>query len=395
MSSYGSTQSQASARPPGDWVLLILVLCALLPGAARAAELRTGDVVTVGPQEVIDDDLYAFGREVVIQGTVRGDVVTAARWLSLQGTVEGDVLSGAMETTVAGPVRGSLRSASGVLTLTAAVGKDALLAGNVLSLMPGTVIPGDLLVAGNEVTVQAPVGGDVRAAAQSLTLRGPVNGSVRADVGTLRLAEGASIRGDLRFAARRDAQVPTGAVSGQVERRPSEERGEASRVLAFVYLWARSIVGLFALGLLLTLLAPRLASRAPTELREQPWKSLGWGALVFVAAPIVAGVLFMVGLLVGGWWLGVFALGLYLLAVLTSFPVVGLLIGRRLLGRFGKRGPSVALALLVGIILLTLVWRIPILGGLIALATMCFGLGALLLAIQRQRGSTAPARAPA
>jgi cytoskeletal protein CcmA (bactofilin family) len=386
-------QSQGRARPPGARALLLLVLCALLPGAARAAELRTGNVVTVGPQEVIDDDLYAFGREVVIQGTVRGDVVAATRRLDIQGTVEGDVLSGAMETTVAGPVRGSLRSASGDLTLTSAVGKDVLLAGNELRLMPDTAIPGDLLVTGNEVTVQARVGGDVQAAAQSLTLGGPVDGSVRAEVGTLRLAEGASIGGDLRFTAQQDAQVPSGVVSGRVERLPSEERGERGGVLAFFYLWARSIVGLFALGLLLALLAPRLASRAPAELRERPWKSLGWGVLTFVVAPAVAGVLFMVGLLVGGWWLGVFALGLYLLAVLTSFPVVGLLIGRRLLERIGKRGPSVALALLVGIVLLTLVWRIPILGGLVALATMCFGLGALLLAIQRQRALAPPASA--
>ncbi|MBZ4422150.1 polymer-forming cytoskeletal protein [Myxococcus sp. RHSTA-1-4] len=395
MSRFRSTQSHWRARHPRAWMLLVFILCAVFPRISRAAELRTGDVVTVGPQEVINDDLYAFGREVVIQGTVRGDVVAAARRLDMRGTVEGDLLSGAMETTVAGPVRGSLRSATGDLTLTAAVGKDALIFGNQVGLMPGTNIPGDLLVAGNEVRVQAPVGGDVRASAQSLTLGAPVSGSVSAEVVTLRLAEGARVGGDLRFTAQSEAQVPPEAVAGRVERLPYEERDGGGGVLGFLYLWGRSIVGLFALGLLLALLAPRLAARAPAELREQPWRSLGWGAVVFVVTPLLAGALFVLGLVVGGWWLGVFALALYVLALLTSFPVVGLLIGRWLLERFGKRGASVILALLVGIVLLTLARRVPILGGLIALATMCFGLGALLLAIRHQRGPAASTPAPA
>ncbi|MFP2925113.1 hypothetical protein ACLESO_07825 [Pyxidicoccus sp. 3LG] len=390
-----STQSHDGSRMRGRWVLTLLALGVVFPGLARAAELRTGDVVVVGPDEVIDDDLYAFGREVRIFGTVRGDVVTAARKVSLQGTVEGDVLSAAAGTGVGGQVKGSLRSATSDIEMGATLGKDALIAGNRVRLLPSGSVPGDLLVAGNTVDVHAPVEGDVRAASQSLTLGAPVGGSVHAEVGKLNLPQGARIGGDLSITSEKEVQVPPGAVAGKVEQLPAHERNTGGTALAILYLWVRSVVGLFALGLLLALVAPRLTRRAPVVLREQPWKSLGWGVAAFVAAPIAAAILFGVGLVVGGWWLGVFVLALYALGLLASFPVVGLLIGKQLLERFGKHGPSLVLALLTGILLLTILRRVPFLGGVVALVTMFFGLGALLLAIRSQRTPAPPASAPA
>jgi hypothetical protein len=155
----------------------------------------------------------------------------------------------------------------------------------------------------------------------------------------------------------------------------------------------RSLIGLFVLGLLLVLCSPTLARRAPATLRQAPWKSLGWGALLFLCAPVAAGFVFVLGLLLGGWWIGVFALGLFLLAVALCFPVVGLFLGRWLLERFGRTGTRIAVVLLLGLALLTLVTRVPFLGPFVWLATVLFGLGALALAaVQSRRPATqAPA----
>lgn len=393
MSTVRSMQSHGGARRPFAWVLAVLVLGVALPGVARAAEVRTGDVVKVGPQEVINDDLYAFANEVDIQGTVRGDVVTMARKVILQGKVEGDVFSAAADTVARGQVGGSLRSATNELQMGATVGKDALLAGNKLRLLPEGNIPGDLLLGGNSVDVRTPVGRDLRAGAQTLTLGAPVQGTVHAEVNTLNFADGARIGGDLDVTSQKSVQVPQGAVAGKVEQTRAHEQSAAGTALGVIYLWVRSMVGLFALGLLLALLAPRLARSAPTVLKERPWESLGWGVLAFIVAPIAASIVFAIGLVVGGWWLGAFVLALYLLALLASFPVVGMLIGRQLLERFGRHGPSLVMALFTGLVLLTILRRVPILGGLVGLVTMFFGLGALLLAIRGLRSP--PVHAPA
>jgi cytoskeletal protein CcmA (bactofilin family) len=355
----------------------------LLPALARA-EVRQGDTVTIGPGEVINEDLYAFGSSVLIQGTVHGDVLTFARTVDIPGTVDGDVLSAAAEIHISGQVRGSVRAAAGTLIVAGQVGEDGVLAGREIQLEPGARVGRDLFLAASKAEIQAPVGRDVQAAVDELTLAAPVTGDVHAEVGVLRLTDAASVGGSLRYRSQRGAEIASGAtVKGPLQRLTPEQH----RTGPFLYVvgWLRSLVGLFALGVLLVLITPDFARRAPVTLRQSPWKSLGWGAVALVGAPIIAVLFFIVGALLGGWWIGLLALGIYAIALALCFPVVGMFIGRWVLERFGKAGTPIILALLLGLALLTLVNRVPVLGALIVLATVLFGLGALILTAVRGR----------
>ncbi|MBU8896111.1 polymer-forming cytoskeletal protein [Corallococcus sp. M34] len=386
--------SNRSRPSPGGQgrALLLVVLCwgVVVPLSARAATVRTGQVVTVGPQEVINDDLYVFAREVHVEGTVRGDVVAAGQKVDVTGTVAGDVQTAASETHLSGRVSGSVRAASNVLDLSGPVGKDAMLAANDLRMGRSASVGGDLFFAGNRAEVASPVKGRLHAAAQTLIVSAPVGGDVRAQVDTLRLASGAHVHGNLSYRGGEGALIDPGAsVAGRIERLPVEHRRAGPLMLA--YAWVRSVVGLFALGMVVALLSPRFARRAPAVLRQQPWKSLGWGAVLFFGLPVLAGGVFFVGALVGGWWLGLFVLAVYALGLVLAFPVVGMLVGQWLMERFGRAGASLALSLLVGLMLLMAVRWVPLLGGLVALATVLFGLGAMSLAAARGRG---PVEAP-
>ncbi len=86
---------------PGGF-LAVLLLGVLLPAGALAAMVRQGETVTIGPDEVIGEDLYVIGRTLQIQGTVRGDLITASGRVEITGTVEGDVLSMAGDIRVSG-----------------------------------------------------------------------------------------------------------------------------------------------------------------------------------------------------------------------------------------------------------------------------------------------------
>jgi cytoskeletal protein CcmA (bactofilin family) len=379
---------------PGGF-LAVLLLGALLPAGALAATVRQGETVTIGPDEVIGEDLYVFGRTIQIQGTVRGDLITASGRVEITGSVEGDVLSMAGDIRVSGLVGGSIRAAAGVIVVTGQVGEDSVLAGGEVRIEPGARVGRDAFVAANEATLQAPVVGDVQAAAETLTIGGPVTGSVRAEVGTLRLTDDASIGGSLRYRAGKGSELASGAtVTGPVERlTPARQPGRGP--MAYVIGWIRSLVGLFVLGLLLVLVLPDFSRRVPVTLIQSPWRSLGWGAAVFVGTPVLAALIFLVGVMLGGWWIGLMAMGLYAMGLALCFPVVGLFIGRWLLDRFGKAGTPLVWALLVGLALLLLVGQVPVLGVLIVLATILFGLGALVLtAAQRRRTLGASALSP-
>lgn len=366
-------------------LLAVALLGVLLPAGALAAEIRRGDTVVIGPGEVIQQDLYAFGRNVQIQGTVHGDVLTFARTVDISGTVDGDVLAVSAIAHISGQVRGSIRAAAETLVLSGPVKEDTMLAAREVQLEPGAQVGRDVFVAANTANIQAPVGGKVEAAAGKLTLAAPVTGDVQAQVETLRLTDAAHVGGSLRYRSARDAEIASNAtVAGPLERLPPAQQRGASPLWYFIG-WARSLVGLFALGLLLVLVTPDFARRVPMTLRQKPWQSLGWGVVALIGAPILAVAFFIVGAMLGGWWIGLLALAIYALAVALCFPVVGLFIGRWLLDRFGKAGTPLVLALLIGLVLLTVADRIPLLGGLIALATVLFGLGALVLTAARGR----------
>ncbi len=102
----------------------------LLPSTALAAEPRSGNTVLVGPNEVIDDDLYVFGRTVTVEGTVTGDLVAFGGTIAVNGLVTGDLIA------AAGEVRGSVRSAGGTVVITGSVGEDVLVGGGTMTVGP-------------------------------------------------------------------------------------------------------------------------------------------------------------------------------------------------------------------------------------------------------------------
>src|SRR5207247_6511193 len=102
----GTDAFHARAAPAAGRAVLVSramrVAGALLLGAvillttatpAAAAVVRQGETVTVGPDETIEDDLYAFAANVNIAGTVRGDVIAAGANFSVDGTVTGNLMA--------------------------------------------------------------------------------------------------------------------------------------------------------------------------------------------------------------------------------------------------------------------------------------------------------------
>lgn len=365
-------------------LFLVTVLAA---GSASAATFRSGERIVVPQGEVVDDDLYAFGQSILIEGEVRGDVVAFGAEVRVPGHVRGDLISASREMRLEGRVDGSIRSAGGELTLAGQVGKDAVIAGGTADLAQGATVAGDVAVAGGKARLLGSVGRDVRAASEELVIDGAVRGSVQAQAERLTIGDRASLNGTLKYSSPREAPIPAGARVGNVDWQPVE--GQAPGPVRFALGWLRLSVGFLALGLLALLVAPKLTRSAPATLRARPWRSLGIGTVALVAAPLAGAALFGLGLLLGGWWLAILFFAALLIAVSLSFPTVGLLVGDLLVGR--RVHVRLAAALAIGVVLLALVIKVPFIGALAVLAAMLFGLGALLLAAWRLRQAPSPA----
>ncbi len=356
---------------------------------ALAADTRQGQAITVAAGETVDDDLYAFAGTIAILGTVRGDVVAFGGTVTVDGTVGGDLIVGAGTTTVRGQVAGSVRVASGNVTIDGRVGEDALVGSGTLNIGPGGRIGRDVLVAGGTGIVSGEIVRNLRGAMGDATLDGRIGGDTVLDVGTLRLGDRAALEGGLVYTSEREAERAAGAtVRGTVERRTPPRAAQSdptTRTVGLVVDWLRGFVAFAVLGLVMLLVLPAAMRRSADTLASSPLVSLGIGAAVLVGVPLVALIVFILGLLIGGWWLGALALALYLVAIAASVPVVALAIGRSLFAAVRRGDRGIIWAFLLGLVILLLVAAIPVVGGIVYFVAIVLGLGALTVAARRHQ----------
>jgi cytoskeletal protein CcmA (bactofilin family) len=373
------------------FLLVLLVLLTLAPGPAFAADLRQGSTVTIGPSETLKDDLYAAASTIDVSGTVDGSVIASGGNITVSGTITRDLIVAGGTVTVAGNVRGSIRAFMGTLVLNGNVGEDLVVLGGTIDIGRSAKVGRDLVVAGGTATLGGSIGRKVLASVDALTIRGPVGGDVQATANTLRLEDGAAVTGNLVYSSDNQAFIAPGAkVEGKVTRNPLDGRlqrraGPAERLGDALVGWIRAMVGLFALGLVLLLLFPGFSTSTVKTFTSSPWINLGVGFALLIGIPFVALIGFVVGLFVGGWWLALIAVGLYVVALAVAYVLAALFVGQRGLDLAGRRGVHPLLALLAGLVVLTLVGLIPILGGLITLAACVFGLGGLAITLAKAR----------
>ena len=362
--------------------IVIAAVFAWLPLQAAAADLRQGSDVTVGPSETVNDDIYAGAGTISINGTVNGSVIAGGGTITVSGTVTRDLILGGGTINVTGHVGGSIIAAGGNITVNAPVAQDIVVTGGMIDVGSGATIGRDLVVAGGTATVSAPIARRVQMSSGSLTLRNRIGGDVRGRVDHLKL-DGAQIGGNLDYTSDNQVEQVNGAhVNGTITRHTPTDRGGGAGN-GFVS-WLRALIGIFALGLLLIFLLPGLSTRAIDTERAEPWASLGIGAAILVITPIVALVVFIVGIFIGFWWLGLLLFPLWILALAVGYAISGFLLGRLIFARLGWGGYHDALALLGGLFVLTVVGLIPVIGWLAGLAAVILGAGALALVVSRR-----------
>lgn len=357
--------------------LTIAAAVAWLPVSALAADLRQGNDVSVGSGETINDDLYVAGGTITLDGTVNGSLIVAGGTVSVAGTVSRDVMVAGGTINLSGHVGGSIRAAGGNISISGPVEQDTVIAGGMVDIGSKASVGRDLVLAGGTATVAGPIGRNVTLGSGTLTLRSKVGGNIKGNVDHLTL-DGAQVAGNLDYTSANQVQLVNGAhVAGTITRHQPTARGDGGN--AFLG-WLRALIGIAALGLIFLFLLPRLSTRSIDTLRAQPWLSLGIGAAIVVATPIVAVIIFIIGLLIGGWWLALLLIPIWILACALGYVVSAFLTGRLVFARLGWGAYADVLALLAGLLILAIVTVIPIIGWLVGLAAVAFGLGALGMA---------------
>jgi hypothetical protein len=368
---------------------LYVILCASLALMGCSGDGKSGVVkrVILPADEVHEGWYFASGDQVIILGTVNGDVYAAGGMVQVDGTINGDLIVAGGSVVINGRVSDDVRAAGGNIECSGIIGKNLAAAGGSVRLSKTSEVGGGVLCAAGELSIGGVVEHHVVITGGEAHISGTVGGDVKFAGGGIATIHGARISGGLHATLENAdrAQIVPGTVDGTVEI-TTEKRGSQNIILGFspVHFWFKIIwaLSLIVSAIVLIVLCPVTVGDVGLAVWEHPWWSLLWGFVGIIATPIIA--LALCATLIGI-PIGVFLLTLYFWSLYLSQMVLCIVVGQRVF--MPASTGRLILAVIAGIVLVQVLTFVPYLGPLVILAGLLLGLGGILEVMRRRLGS--------
>ncbi len=321
---------------------LIILLLLLLPlGVTAAREVLQGDMCTIDADETVMGTVFVLCQNLVIDGTLDGNLIGAATNTTINGTVRNGVYLVGGQADIFGRVEDDLHFGGLVLRVheSARLGSETtdLFALSIsTTLAEGVQVPGTLTTASYQTLIQGDVGGEVNFWGAGLEVDGRVGGDVIANVGNadeiegtpqiealfipfpfdidvvnpgLRLGDEARVFGNLHYEAPTRSLNPE-TVANQINgtltfdivttqfEPPTDEESLLQGLATYFGSSIREVVTLAVVGGLGLLFAPKQMQAPILNLRRRPLTSLGVGALTFTVSFFVLFVALVASVLI-------------------------------------------------------------------------------------------------
>jgi cytoskeletal protein CcmA (bactofilin family) len=371
-------------------VMSALLFALALPQQAAAAEVRRGRSILVPAGDVVHNDLIVAGPSVRIDGTVEGDLIAFTRNLTVTGHVTGDVIAFTEEVLIDGKVDGNVRVFSRGVILQGTVGKNVSAFGRSVDMISKANVAGGMIVLAGETDLDGKIQRDLLGMVGRTDLDGFIGGQAWIRGGSLAVGSAAEIRGPATFEGPQQPVVEAGAkLASPIRTELSQEIRRTRRTTARVAIRAIfSYAAALVVGILLLVVFPGFF-RATMREAGGIGLPLGIGALALITGAflLVLGVLLLfVG--VGAGVAGVLA---YAPILYVAQVFVGAWLGNKIMGEPPAVTSAVIGRMAVGLLILRVAGFIPVLGGLVWLAVLMWGTGAVLLGFYRiSREESAP-----
>jgi len=357
---------------------LLLLIVSATPGFAMDVRALGQDkVMTLPAGQTVDDNLFASGNAVIIDGIVNGDLIAFARRVTINGTVKGNVLTGATSVEVTGIVEGSIVAGGQTIQISGKVAHNVVGFGQSVTIGKEATVGGDAAGFGNETHMNGNLGHSFYAFGMA-DIAGTVGRNVTFRGANLSVLPSARITGDLTSYVSRAETVhvdPSAMIGGKQSVEVTKPGPSRYATFGFYFSQLLHVAAAFVAGFLLLLLLPSLRRLGFSDI-VSVLKSGGIGFLLVFATPIAAlcVAITLIGMPVAFVGFVTWLLGLYLAKI-----VVANFIGRTLLTSQGDGMGSVALALLVGRVLTFVAINLPYVGGLVHFVLVLVGFGALAM----------------
>lgn len=349
------------------------------------SNMTGGKLVTLASDEEINEDYFAGGDVVEINGTVNGDVYVAGGQVFVNGLINGDLLVAGGDVTISGVITQNVRTVGGSVIVNADIGRNLTVGAGNATITDKARVAGSVVVGAGNVTLSAPVGNNVTVGSGNLILASTVGGKVNAGVETITVASGTKIANDLTYWSYEDAQISNEAtiLGNTTKNTPSSKSTKKVSKNDFnksfkKFIQTTKFVGFLSallVGLLLLNFFPSYGKKTIKTLGQKPWASLGVGFAILFLTPIAIILLFVsiIGAPLGFITLSIFFVYLYLAKIFVM-----LWVGDKM---FPKTNLKVSF--MAGAIVFYLIGLIPFVGFPLRFVSMLLGLGSMFLTCKK------------
>ena len=361
----------------------------------QASSSSQKKIIEVKKDEVIDQDFFAQGNDIKINGIINGDAYLIGGNLYLNGKINGDLIAAGGNLFLNGEITQDARVAGNNVFVKGKIGRNLTVLGGQINVEE-TTLDKNLLALGETIKISSPIGQDLRIYGDQVFINSQIGRNFKGSFSNLTLAEKTKILGNLDYQSPQEAQILNGAtILGQTNyRQLSSDSWRWSTYfpkrimplffgLAGLALWFKIMAFLIALGfgLLFFYFFPKRVEKMSQIMGKRFWACFGWGLLVpFI---FILTVIFLILTLVGIPFifilLPLFGLLLYFAKLFTAF-----FLGRKILGEKKAWG----WALLLGLSIYYLLSFVFVLNGIASLFFTALGLGAFILDQKNLRKTT-------
>jgi cytoskeletal protein CcmA (bactofilin family) len=241
----------------------------------------------------------------------------------------------------------------------------------------GQVVDG-VFVAHGDTRIAGEVAGDVIVLSGDVLVSGRIDGDLFTAGGTAHLLPSAEVTGDVDYGDEHPRVALDARVHGNVTKQDWPDIGGAFSGITRFLIWLAVTLSLLVFGALLLLVAPRAADALDARSRERLGPTSASGIAIAIVLPLVAVIaaITIVGL--------PFAIGIGL--ALLPLGAIAYLVSAYALGRRMVEAPRHRmLSFLAGLGALRVAAFVPILGTVVGIAALIFGLGLIGAAIGAAR----------
>ena len=375
----------------------IAIALLFFPTMAFGYEAIKGDTVVITKDQAVDGNLYVAGQNLTIDKDIDGDVFCAGQSVTINGNVEGSVFCAGQTVIINGNVKESVRTAGNTITINKEVGKNVMAFGAAVNLGQDAKIGWDLLIGAGSAVVRGDIGRSIHGGGSNVLIDGIVGKDVKLDLSNdttnskemgssgLKIGKNAQIRGNVDYKSKKQIEVAEGAqIGGEVKKgeialnnADRKEKGFGGYVAVSFYSFLAALVT----SIILIALFASVIKNVTSVMLENIGASIGWGLIAFILTPLVV-LLLLVTLI--GVPVALMLFVLWLVFVYVSKILVGILIGRAILNRKDvAQEKSLYLCALVGIAIAWIIFSIPVIGWMLSLIAIFWGLGGIWLTLKK------------